>query len=66
MVHRLIVYDSGIPVESSVQFWPDSDQQSIAIRRDLGLDFSLLRHLKRIVDLDAKVSYCALKLGMAE
>lgn len=33
---------------------------------DLGSDFSLLRHLKRIVDLDAKISYCALKLGMAE
>ena len=50
---------------SNVRDWPDSDQRSIAVRRNLGLDFNLLRHLKSIVDLDAKVSYCALKLGMA-
>ena len=57
----------GHPCDDTCErlWWPDSDQRSIAVRRNLGLDFSLLRHLKSIVDLDAKVSYCALKLGMA-
>ena len=33
---------------------PDSDRWLIAIRRPLGSNFSLLRHPKRIICLDAK------------
>ena len=46
--------------------WPDSDRWSIGVRKCCCLNFCLFRHLKRIVNLDAQVSHCAFKLGMAK
>ena len=49
-----------------VRKWPDSDRWSIGVRKCCCLNFCLFRHLKRIVNLDAQVSHCAFKLGMAK
>jgi hypothetical protein len=45
-------------------YWPVSDQ----CRRPApaGLDFSLFRHLKGIINLNPKISHCAFKFGVAE
>jgi hypothetical protein len=44
--------------------WLDSDRCRIAVPRQLCLNFGLFRHLKRIVDFNAKGPHCAFKFGM--
>jgi hypothetical protein len=41
-------------------------QRPTAVRQVDSSDLSLLGHLKRIVDLNAEISNCAFKFGMAK
>jgi hypothetical protein len=51
---------------SSDRSWPRSDRCRVAAPRHSCLNLGLLRHLKRVVDLDAKVSHCTFELGVAK